>query len=376
MTGTEIALKIGRTDHLASRLSHEYNVYSALGACAGVAPVHWYGKEGLCEVIVLDHLGTLLGDLIDEEQVDQRKTFLYASQMLSAIELLHTRHYVHCDIKPDNFMVRAGRPHAAVFLIDFGLAWLFCNPATYLHIPYSNDHSIVGTLPHTNVMLVWTPVDEELEGQAAARLKATDACRRTPPGGVKRVQSAAFQKDRTRQKAYQEWATEWEKRQGDIRAGRRIASFADKIMLTRPPDRDNHPLWLAATECERDDKGKRTKKALFSRRTTSTAFQIAVDHAFTSSYAARFRPADPPESLQCPCGEPLRSSVHTLYHCQRFYFERHTFGVVKYGHIIPYDKLLSSHKKNTLRFLTFLQETRTLSRPETGPDAYVPPKPD
>lgn len=50
--------------------------------------------------------------------------------------------------------------------------------------------------------------------------------------------------------------------------------------------------------------------------------------------------------------------------------------MVKYGRIIPYDKLLSSHKKNALRFLTFLQETRALSRPESGPDAYVPPEPD
>lgn len=30
-----------------------------------------------------------------------------------------------------------------------------------------------------------------------------------------------------------------------------------------------------------------------------------------------------------------RSSVHTLYHCQRYYFERHAFGVVKCGRTIP-----------------------------------------
>ncbi|KAH9007539.1 kinase-like domain-containing protein, partial [Lactarius hengduanensis] len=78
-------------------------------------------------------------------------TELVLCHQLSAIESLHTRHYVHRDIKPDNFMVQAGRPHAAVFLIDFGLARLFRNPATYLHIPYSKDHSIVGTLPFTSI---------------------------------------------------------------------------------------------------------------------------------------------------------------------------------------------------------------------------------
>ncbi|KAH9046190.1 hypothetical protein EDB84DRAFT_1558540 [Lactarius hengduanensis] len=146
-----------------------------------------------------------------------------------------------------------------------------------------------------------------------------------------------------------EWATEWEKRQGDIR-GHKSAGFADKITPTEPPDGNNHPLWLAATECERDGKGKKTRKALFTRRTMSTAFQIAVDHAFTSSVAAL--PMRGVTSLERAHAIPL-------------HFERHAYGVVKYGRIIPYDKLLSSHKKNALRFLTFLQETRALSRPET-----------
>ena len=38
-----------------------------------------------------------------------------------------------------------------IFLIDFGLAHLFRNPATYLHIPYSTNHSLVGTLPFTPI---------------------------------------------------------------------------------------------------------------------------------------------------------------------------------------------------------------------------------
>jgi hypothetical protein len=53
-----------------------------LAGSAGISQVHWYGKEGSHEVIVLEHLGTSLGDLISEQQVDHRKAFLYASQMV------------------------------------------------------------------------------------------------------------------------------------------------------------------------------------------------------------------------------------------------------------------------------------------------------
>jgi serine/threonine protein kinase len=36
-------------------------------------------------------------------------------------------------------------------LIDFGLARLFRNPATYLHIPFTTNHSIIGTLPFASI---------------------------------------------------------------------------------------------------------------------------------------------------------------------------------------------------------------------------------
>ena len=64
---------------------------------------------------------------------------------LSAVKSLHARHYIHRDIKPTNFMVQADGAPPTVFLIDFGLARLFRNPATFLHRPCTAGHSIVGT---------------------------------------------------------------------------------------------------------------------------------------------------------------------------------------------------------------------------------------
>jgi serine/threonine protein kinase len=43
------------------------------------------------------------------------------------------------------------RVDSAVFLIDFGLAEFFRNPATYLHIPNSTNHPVIGTLPFTSI---------------------------------------------------------------------------------------------------------------------------------------------------------------------------------------------------------------------------------
>ena len=80
--GAEIALKIGPADYSLSRLSHKYNVYTALAGCTGISPVHWYGKEGTHEVIVLEYLGTSLGDLVSKQQVDHSNVFSYASQMV------------------------------------------------------------------------------------------------------------------------------------------------------------------------------------------------------------------------------------------------------------------------------------------------------
>jgi serine/threonine protein kinase len=164
-TGAEIAVKIGRTDNPPSTLRYEYDVYKTAAGSIGIPAVCWYGKEGYHEVIVMEYLGTSLGDLIKTQNIDHNKTFYLASQMvrslytyrdlielfpqLSAVESLHTRHYIHCDIKPGNIMIRVDNMTA--FLIDFGSAELFRDPATHLHIPYSMDQSIVGTLPFMSV---------------------------------------------------------------------------------------------------------------------------------------------------------------------------------------------------------------------------------
>jgi casein kinase I family protein HRR25 len=48
-------------------------------------------------------------------------------------------------------MVCADNPNPIVFLINFSLAQLFCNPAMYLHVPFSTDSPNIGTLPFLSI---------------------------------------------------------------------------------------------------------------------------------------------------------------------------------------------------------------------------------
>ena len=59
------------------------------------------------------------------------KTLTDIFPQLSVVESLHNQHYIHCDIKPGNFMIQTDTSgKRTVFLIDFGMARQFCNPAT------------------------------------------------------------------------------------------------------------------------------------------------------------------------------------------------------------------------------------------------------
>ncbi len=48
-------------------------------------------------------------------------------------------------------MIHGNDLNPTLFLIDFGLAWLFCNPATYLHTSFTTNYLVIGTLPFTSI---------------------------------------------------------------------------------------------------------------------------------------------------------------------------------------------------------------------------------
>lgn len=55
---------------------------------------------------------------------------------ISRVEYVHSKSFIHRDIKPDNFLMGLGKRANQVYVIDFGLAKKYRDPKTHIHIPY------------------------------------------------------------------------------------------------------------------------------------------------------------------------------------------------------------------------------------------------
>lgn len=72
-------------------------------------------------------------------------------QKISRLEYVHSRHLIHRDIKPDNFLMGIGENDNKVYISDFGLAKQYRDIKTHLHFPCTENLSLTGTAPFASI---------------------------------------------------------------------------------------------------------------------------------------------------------------------------------------------------------------------------------
>ncbi|KAI9460468.1 kinase-like domain-containing protein [Lactarius psammicola] len=138
ISGEEVAIKLE---------SYESKVYKTLAGGVGVPFVRWFGTECDYNAMVIDLLGPSLEDLFNfcNRKFSLKTVLLLADQLISRIEYIHSRNFIHRDIKPDNFLMGIGKRGNQVNVIDFGI------PRLTSTFPYRENKNLTGTARYTSI---------------------------------------------------------------------------------------------------------------------------------------------------------------------------------------------------------------------------------
>ena len=152
-THQKVAIKLENKKTNVPQLNYESKLYILFSGCPSVPRCYWYGSDHTHNIMAIELLGKSLEDLFVQcgQKLSLKTVLMLADQMISCVEYIHSKNFIHNDIKPDNFVMGRDQKANQVHVIDFGLSKKYRDPFTHQHVPYSDGRSLTGTPRYASV---------------------------------------------------------------------------------------------------------------------------------------------------------------------------------------------------------------------------------
>ncbi|KIK75616.1 hypothetical protein PAXRUDRAFT_36971 [Paxillus rubicundulus Ve08.2h10] len=125
-TGQKFTIKLEHRDNTGvSYLEDKYEILHKIqhgtSTIPGLPQLIWLGREGIYHA------------------------------MITCLKYVHSRNFIHQDIKPRNILMGVGDSRDTFFLIDFGIAQKYHDPSSCIHILMQENLSLVSTPVFTSL---------------------------------------------------------------------------------------------------------------------------------------------------------------------------------------------------------------------------------
>lgn len=149
----KVAIKLEKKSSKSSQLRNEYYLYKYFNGFSSIPKYYYYSSDNTHNILVIDYLGRSLDDLYTKcgQKLSLKTVLMLADQMISCIQFIHSKSFIHNDIKPENFVMGRNNRKNQVHIIDFGLAMKYRDPETHKHRPYETGRGFNGTPRYSSV---------------------------------------------------------------------------------------------------------------------------------------------------------------------------------------------------------------------------------
>ena len=152
LTKEKVAIKI---EFLVTRshLYSEFEIMKDLQGYDGIPKIYKYIKAKENNFLIMELLGKSLEKIFSyyQRKFSIKTVIQIAYQMIEKIEFIHSKGYIHRDIKPGNFLIGKGDNKNKIYIIDFGLSKRYLDKSLRIHIPYKEGKGLTGTARYASL---------------------------------------------------------------------------------------------------------------------------------------------------------------------------------------------------------------------------------